>query len=247
MTTKHRRFVRYINGKEWFDVHCAIRSNIDGALGFLRNDEKSFPDPIQHPEKISMQLRLESSISYDTNIMDFAEILKTYHFSESGSSVEVLSSLPKGTVEMTISWEEPEEYNSIRFTRLSVNPYPPDLFGTWIRKWNSERGERTEDMGRNHHLEIKKVIFNEPATIVLWNDGTKTVVKTHGKEKFDPEKGLAMAVSKKVLGTNESGSNYYDVFKNWITKSTEEENEHNRDILSDCMRGIINSLADCCR
>lgn len=45
MTTKHRRFIRYINGKEWFDVCRAIRSNIDGALSFLRNNERSFPDP----------------------------------------------------------------------------------------------------------------------------------------------------------------------------------------------------------
>ena len=34
--------------------------------------------------------------------------------------------------------------------------------------------------------EIKDVIFNDPATIVLWADGTKTVVKAD-KEAFDPE------------------------------------------------------------
>ena len=43
-----------------------------------------------------------------------------------------------------------------------------------------------------------KVIFNDPATIVMWDDGTKTVVKCEG-EKFDPEKGLAMAITKKAL------------------------------------------------
>ena len=47
---------------------------------------------------------------------------------------------------------------------------------------------------------IKKVIFNDPATIVIWNDGTKTVVKCCEDDEFDPEKGLAMAISKKVLG-----------------------------------------------
>ena len=72
-------------------------------------------------------------------------------------------------------------------------------------------------------LRIKNVIFSDPATIVFWYDGTKTVVKTHGKEKFDPEKGLAMAVSKKVLGTNKSGSNYYDVFKKWIPEKPKKE------------------------
>lgn len=47
---------------------------------------------------------------------------------------------------------------------------------------------------------IKKVIFNNPATIVIWNDGTKTVVKCCEDDEFDPEKGLAMAISKKALG-----------------------------------------------
>lgn len=55
---------------------------------------------------------------------------------------------------------------------------------------------------------IKNVILNDPAVIVLWEDGTKTVVKAQG-EKFDPEKGLAMAISKKALGNKHS---YYGVF-----------------------------------
>lgn len=47
---------------------------------------------------------------------------------------------------------------------------------------------------------IKKVIFNAPATIVLWNDGTKTVVKCSEGDIFDPEKGLAFCFLKKLLG-----------------------------------------------
>lgn len=46
---------------------------------------------------------------------------------------------------------------------------------------------------------IKKIIFNAPATIVFWSDGTKTVVKCAKGETFDPEKGVAMAVWKKLL------------------------------------------------
>lgn len=69
--------------------------------------------------------------------------------------------------------------------------------------------------GPSRSSAIKKVIFNDPATIVIWTDGTKTIVKCDG-EKFDKEKGLAMAICKKLLGTNSSGSNYYEVFKKWI-------------------------------
>lgn len=55
---------------------------------------------------------------------------------------------------------------------------------------------------------IKNVILNDPAVIVIWEDGTKTVVKAQ-EEEFDPEKGLAMAISKKAFGNKHS---YYGVF-----------------------------------
>lgn len=67
---------------------------------------------------------------------------------------------------------------------------------------------------------IKKVIFNEPATIVFWYDGTKTVVKCGKDDIWDPEKGLAMAVTKKFFG-NEGF--YYDIFKKWIPEEKQME------------------------
>lgn len=60
--------------------------------------------------------------------------------------------------------------------------------------------------------EARDVWFRNPATIVFWEDNTKTVVKTRGGEKFDPEKGLAMAILKKLYGNNGS---YYEIFKKW--------------------------------
>ena len=61
---------------------------------------------------------------------------------------------------------------------------------------------------------IERVIFNDPATIVFWKDGTKTIVKATN-EPFDKEKGLAMAISKKYFGNN---GNYYDIFKEFINE-----------------------------
>lgn len=52
----------------------------------------------------------------------------------------------------------------------------------------------------NNIPEVKKVIFNDPATIVYWKDGTKTVVKCQHGDDFDSEKGFAMAFLKKCWG-----------------------------------------------
>jgi hypothetical protein len=65
------------------------------------------------------------------------------------------------------------------------------------------------NMDKRRIPEIKKVHFNDPVTVVLWADNTKTIVRCENEE-FDPEKGLAMAIAKKALGNT---SKYFDTFK----------------------------------
>ena len=72
-------------------------------------------------------------------------------------------------------------------------------------------------------LTIKDVIFNPPATIILWTDGTKTVVKDQGEVFYDPEKGMAMAVAKKAFGNQ---GNYYNQFAKYVDiYEKKQENE----------------------
>ena len=75
--------------------------------------------------------------------------------------------------------------------------------------------------------EIKNVIFNDPATIVFWEDGTKTVVKCQNGDEFDPEKGLAMAIVKKAYGNKGS---YCNKMKKWLPK--EEQVDTNSSLRS---------------
>ena len=74
---------------------------------------------------------------------------------------------------------------------------------------------KTNTKKNTKNFEIKKVIFNNPATIVYWADGTKTVVKAQKGDMFDPEKGLTMAFAKKALGNEGS---YYNTIKKWTDK-----------------------------
>ena len=50
--------------------------------------------------------------------------------------------------------------------------------------------------------QVKRVLFNYPATIIFWEDGTKTVVKCQDGDVFDREKGFVMAYLKKMLGND---------------------------------------------
>lgn len=53
-------------------------------------------------------------------------------------------------------------------------------------------------------LTAERVIFSPPATIVIWTDGTKTVVKCDERDTYDRLTGLALCYMKKALG-NRSG------------------------------------------
>lgn len=88
---------------------------------------------------------------------------------------------------------------------------------------------------------IEKVVFQNPATIVYWSDGTKTVVNcmdnveirkkiVDGKEvtvrkprkcdTYSEENGLAMAIVKKWAG---NVGNYNDIFRKFIPGMAEAE------------------------
>lgn len=82
-------------------------------------------------------------------------------------------------------------------------------------------------MSSSHIPEIKNVIFNNPATIVFWEDGTKTVVKCQDGDEFDPEKGLAMAIAKKAYGNKGS---YCNKLKKWLPKEQVDTNSSLRSI-----------------
>lgn len=74
-------------------------------------------------------------------------------------------------------------------------------------------------------VEPKKVIFHDPATIVYWDDDSKTVVKCGEDDKYDKEKGLALCYMKKYYGNK---GNYNEILKKWCVekKPIKEEEPH---------------------
>lgn len=54
-------------------------------------------------------------------------------------------------------------------------------------------------------------MFNDPATIVFWKDGTKTVTKCHAGDTFNKETGLAMCIIRKLT----KNKHYNNVFEKY--------------------------------
>lgn len=58
---------------------------------------------------------------------------------------------------------------------------------------------------------IKKVIYNNPATIIIWSDGTKTSSKCQEGDIYNPELGFLLAYMKKI----ENSDKILQLLKEW--------------------------------
>ena len=74
---------------------------------------------------------------------------------------------------------------------------------TLYRNLKEFQDKRIGSADEMKELDVKKIIFSGPKTIVLWTDGTKTIVSMSKDEtNFDPEAAFCAAYTKKMFGTN---------------------------------------------
>ena len=138
------------------------------------------------------------------------------------------------------------EWNKVRSLTEAAVPILSDIkMQIEVKKYCDEDIEQTKNLYYGLSLTIKDVIFNPPATIVFWMDGTKTVVKDQGEVFYDPEKGMAMAVAKKAFGNQ---GNYYNQFKKYIDiwekkQEAESTSSYANTVLGDLIEKFRNSLA----
>ena len=72
---------------------------------------------------------------------------------------------------------------------------------------------------KGNKVYIKEVIYSDPATIVFWNDGTKTICKAAESDAYNPEAGLAICILKKVLGNTA----VHNLFDSWCCFDCSEQ------------------------
>lgn len=70
---------------------------------------------------------------------------------------------------------------------------------------------------------IDRILFNDPATIVFWEDGTKTVVKCMAGEKFERYAGFAAAVMKKMFGSTSAAKSFMNGMDDTVPVKREPE------------------------
>lgn len=120
--------------------------------------------------------------------------------------------------------------HEVEFESVSFDYFDPFKFGTLTLNVSPKIVEKLlnaniHPFGRNQNelftilangfdgrWSVKKVIYHAPATIVYWDDGTKTVVKCDNRDTYSKEAGLALCYMKKILGSSRA---FNDVLKEW--------------------------------
>lgn len=75
--------------------------------------------------------------------------------------------------------------------------------------------------------EIERIIFDEPATIVMFADGTKSVVKCCKDDTFDKEAGIVYACIKRLFSNTVKGeiknNSYHHVIEKLCKKAIDQK------------------------
>lgn len=69
---------------------------------------------------------------------------------------------------------------------------------------------------------ITKVLYNNPATIVFWSDGTQTRNICPPDTLYNPDTGLAFCMLKKLMGNTEMAK----LFNDWELKDYHNDKNH---------------------
>ena len=167
--------------KEYMHFECPLSCNredcVRDSLDWLLKKHVSHDKPSvgEHPDPAHMELAKHSPFKY----------LKEAH------ERKILDAKPVESIGC---------YKIEKMNEGTAFFQKPDS-DTWVAK---EYDSGTRLMSPNKFLQItfgvKKVLVNGPATIIFWEDGSKTVSVCDKDDKFDIEKGIGMCFMKKALG-----------------------------------------------
>ena len=110
------------------------------------------------------------------------------------------------------AWDSYGEVYATKWNPCSLSKYIRDLHASNAPK---------EEKPRTSYLpEITNVYFNDPVTVVLWDDGTKTIVKCQDGDVYSEEVGLSLCITKKALGNM---PNFNNVFRKWVPSKVDDD------------------------
>ena len=124
--------------------------------------------------------------------------------------VTTTTSIPKMQSTTTSTTTIPSDSSSVTVSPLTISYGNIPVYEIYPKKKKKYSGSLPSAIFTNAY--IKEVIYNNPATIILWSDGTKTVSKCHSSDTYSKETGLMLCVIKKLIGSTRIN----DILRDWI-------------------------------
>ena len=203
-----RRFIRRINTSEVDEIGF-IEFTMEGNYDF----DGSFSSHIIYSATIhtkSRQIYRAYSLC-NTDVIGDCPV-KDYSKAANVTPAERIRPITDITLEDVTNYCQNDTY----FTEQVAKDLLDSIYGIHSKTLKEEIQMKTKSHSACNPIE--KVIFNNPATIVFWKDGTKTIVKRQEGAEFDPEKGLAMAICRHYLCDICGLERYDGVFKRYMPK-----------------------------
>ena len=119
-----------------------------------------------------------------------------------------------------------DHFRSTGYSNTITTTTSTELRGTTVRITEPTWCTTDKDLAK-----VKKIIFNPPATIVIWKDKHKEVVKCSDDEEFQPEVGVAMCFMKRIFESRNQFTKMVDSFIN-------DEDPTLREIIEEGIRAV---------
>ena len=191
------KYFIYLINKDTYNLHKSVRwiSDIRNELAYLNNTYKVCIIDIGYNICYLMDDLTRHGCVY--NIIDFWKSLNTIEKKE----IERYNLTMLGFYINKYNLREDIENMKFRYMPIGAEEM--------IQLYTDYKSDKIYKDSIN---QIQDVIHHDPATIVKWKDGTKTVVKVQKGDTYNKEFGLAMCIIKKMCGNK---GNYNEVFKKW--------------------------------
>lgn len=105
---------------------------------------------------------------------------------------------------------------------MSITYDNRNFYKAIVNTFYGRRNSKEETMKTVPTYAVKKIIYNPPATIVFWEDGSKTVVKCSKDDEYSPYFGFLAALAKKVYG---NPSRVRKIVDKWAPEEEEQLND----------------------
>ena len=202
--------------------------------------DTSYYNPIKYPESLPNYAQIADMKAYYKNLVNqYYGVTAAYFSTKENEMNRELINYRRALTNYLVHGEDPKSKEPVRTNARQIH------IGVIDEDYYVDHKEvlYLSDMyGKEFPDLVDRVIINEPATIIIWKDGTKTIVKCTKNDIFDPEKGIAMCIVKKLFMDSSTRMNKF--MDKWIPEDIRHDSRPFGELVAEVLWGRKTEDAD---